>query len=144
MQVFLFILLFILGVLFWVLVAPLIIRIDTKQQVYELRLASIGHANVLFENYKIIIALQIFFIRKIIQIDIFKTAKPKKEGELKVKKKRSKSVSWKKMWLKTKRVFQSFELKKLWINIDTNNYYYNAFFIPHFLFYQSKKLSTEY
>lgn len=140
MKVLLIIGMFITGLLLWLLLAPFIITIDNKQQIYELRWLSIGHLKLNFENEQILLQFRLLFYRNIKNIDLFKLMtskqdiKPKEEK----KKKRKKPVSWEKIKHKAINLFKSFTLKKLWLNIDTDSYYYNAFLYPVFFFLKGK------
>jgi hypothetical protein len=122
------------GLLVWIVVAPIIIKINSTQQVYELHWVSIGHASVLFNTDQIIVAFQIFFFKKRIAIDLFKICTSTKESKPDRKKNKSKSYSFSKTGYKVKKVLQSFQVKKLWLNLDTDDYYYNAFLYPIFFF----------
>jgi hypothetical protein len=134
-QLVLIIFLVLLSVILWFLVAPLVITIDSIQGRYELRLVSIGFINLMIENENILLRFNILFFRKTIKIDPFKiTATKQKTIEKKKKKKRN----WMKMKDKIKRFFRSFKLEKLWLNVDTDSYYYNAFLYPVFYFIKGK------
>lgn len=135
MEVILIIFLLLISLMLWFLIAPLIITIDSNNNRYELRLVSIGFVKVLFENNQFIIHFRILFFERRMNIDPFKKskAKPKKE-----EKKKKKKISWSRMKHKMKRVFQSFEIEKCWLNLDTDNYYYNAFLYPIFFFIKGK------
>ena len=110
------------------------ITIDSIHQRYELQLVSIGFAKVRFEKDQALLKFRLFFFSKTIIFDPFKISRPKKK---KVKKKK-KSIGWTKMQHKAKGLLKSFKLEKLWLNIDTDNYYYNAFLYPIFFFIKGK------
>lgn len=102
-------------------------------------MASIGHADMLFDGSQFIIKFQIFFIKKKLAIDLFQAPiTPGKEKET-TKKKRKKSYSFSKVRRKAKRILQSFRLEKFYLNIDTDNYYYNAQLYPLLFFAKGKK-----
>ena len=139
-QVLLIIGMFITGLLLWLLLAPFTITIDNKQQLYELRWLSIGYLKLNFENEQVLLQFRLLFYRKRKSIDLFKLLTSKQDSEPKEekKKKSKKPMSWAKIKHKTSNLFKSFTLKKFWLNIDTDNYYYNAFLYPIFFFIKGK------
>ncbi|MFT5167004.1 MAG: hypothetical protein ACI8P3_002241 [Saprospiraceae bacterium] len=138
MQLILIVLLMLMALLLWFLVAPLVITIDSIQQRYELRWKSIGFVRIILVKEPILLKFRIFFFHKTINVDPFKISKAKRKIIKKVEKKKKKAVDWTKMQRKAKRVFKSFRLEKLWLNMDTDSYYYNAFLFPLFYFIKGR------
>lgn len=127
-----------LSLLLWLLIAPFVITIDTIQNQYEIQLISIGWVKLVFEKEQALLRLKIFFFKKTILLDPARLFKSKPKKKPKKRKKKKKPVRWLKMKNKFKRVIQSFQLKKFWLNIDTDNFYYNAFIYPIFFFIKGK------
>ena len=124
-----------MGVVVWFLVAPLVIVIDSIQGRYELRLVSIGFVKIMIQKEDILLRINIFFFRKTINIDPFKITGVKGKT---TKKKKKKKMNWEKMKGKMKKLFRSFKLERLWLNIDIDSCYYNAFLYPIFYFIKGK------
>jgi hypothetical protein len=122
----------ILGILAWILVIPLIITIDSRRSFFELKWVSLGKVNVLLEPERIGFSIKVLFFKKIKYLNFFKQKAKKKEVEKPVKIKNKKKLKWSKINRKAKRVFNSFELKKLVLKLDTDDDYYNAFLFPVF------------
>lgn len=136
MVILLSILTLLLTVVLWLLLAPLIISIDSQQEIIALKWKSIGGINGYIEEEHIILRYNVLFYKKETKINwirlldnqLSKKDKPKKSKQKK-KNKKKKPIDWRK---KISRVLSSFELKKCWINLDTNNYCFNAYLFPIF------------
>lgn len=113
------------GASVYLLYGPLIIEADSRQEYYGIRLLGIGGANLIMEESKIGIRLNILGINK----NIFPG--DKKERVQKQKKEaKPRQFSVKKALPKVTAVIRSFEVKYFYMNIDTGNYVMNAFFYP--------------
>ncbi len=135
----LYILLLLIGLLIWVLLIPIVINIDSRRGIYELQLKSIGRARVSFKEDQFEIEFKNRLLRRTWKIDPFKPSKKKKKKKDSPAKKRTKKVySFSKIQHKAKRIVKSFQLKKLWLNIDTSDYYYNGLLYPIFYFIKGK------
>ncbi len=116
----------------------LVIRVDSNQNIYELRWVSIGYAKLLFKHEQAFVKFRILFFTHTKSIDLPELFRSKAEKKPKTKKKSKKSYSWKTIRHKTTKLFKSFKLEKFWLNIDTDNYYLNAFLYPVFHFLRGK------
>ncbi len=136
MLILLIIILLVVGLIGWILLAPIFFVIDTKNGIYEIRIKSIGHLDIGLEQEMLTIDVQIFFIKRKFDIDLFKISKAKKGKKGKqIKKDKSekkRSRFYNKEWNaeRIQRVLNSFQIQTFRLNIDTHNYYHNALLYP--------------
>ena len=133
MKVILIILLVIIIPILWILFTEITIIIDSRNRIYELKIWSIGKANVIIEGENIKFFVQLFFIHKQLTIDVFDyfttTSKKEKKKDKKreVEKKQSKSPF---SLNKIKQLMRTFEFRKFYLNVDLGDSYYNALMFP--------------
>jgi hypothetical protein len=110
-------------VLLW---TPLRLVIDSKRDVYQVEWQYIGSAMLIEYGNFLGVQIQILFFKKIIPIEF--SFKKKKEVETTVKKQVRKTPSvFRPNFLK---IARSFEIKRLKINWDTDDYILNAYLYP--------------
>jgi hypothetical protein len=117
--------------LLWFLFAPLIIKVNSDNQRYSLSLPGIFKVLVVPDNQLFHIRLWVLFIP--FNIKPFGRAVKKSEGKQK-KKKRSRDLSklMKARFIAIRELTRSFKLKKMWLNIDTDDFILNAQLVPVF------------
>ncbi|HYW95275.1 MAG TPA: hypothetical protein VE870_06800 [Bacteroidales bacterium] len=120
----------------WILLAPLVLFIDSGNGTYYMELVSLAKARLVFDDDLFKIRMRIFFIH--FNIDPFKPSKKKKEKEKKEKKKPAKKkksiggsmAAGKKFITEMIRSFSG----DLRADIDTGNVITNAYLVPAFVF----------
>jgi len=145
-KVLLIILLIILGLIAWILLAPIIIKIDSHGKVFEIRVVSIGRIRLLLEQELLKFKFHLFFFRRQYEINLLekifgekKEASKEKRVEKK-KEKEEKTDNWDQL-KRIKNVLQSFNIQVIRLNIDTHNYYINAFLYPVFAMLNAPKIN---
>jgi len=123
-------------ILSWILFAPIFLYINTDEKKYSAGLKGFLNFNLIPDEE------QIFFIRiKIVfySFNFFplrkKEKKPEADSKVKKPKKKKKKTGLKTILLIKNivwKTFKSFRLKKLYINLDTNDVMANAYLIPVF------------
>jgi hypothetical protein len=124
--------LFIIG---WLLLAPLYVYISTSEARYEAGMKGVVKASVSSDERGIPeISVRLLFFRFRIPVFTFKEKKIRAESKKKRRKKLRK-LAWKRIRLFAKigwRIFRSFKLRQLKLNIDTGDVIRNAYLIPVF------------
>ena len=117
--------------LLWFLFAPLIIRVDSDNQRYSLSLPGIFKALVVPDDDLFHIRLWVLFIP--IKIDPLGRSMQRVEKPGK-KKKRNRDISklMRARLLALKELIRSFRLKKLKLNLDTDDFILNSQLVPVF------------
>lgn len=128
---------FIVIMLLWVLLAPLSLRIDTYLNEYQIKWRGIGKVEVLFIPEDVVLHLRIGPYRK----DFYALHLIEKEGGKKAPKKApasEKKRGHKISFHMIRRILKSFTIKEFQLEIDTDNYVWNAWLFP--LLYAIKPL----
>jgi hypothetical protein len=135
------IILFFLAIILWILLSPMILLIDTRNSIYSFSLKTIASVRVEYDDWKLLLHLQILFYKKTLIVpDDFigndkKEKKPKKKKVKKKKEKKTKisilrAIEFGKKYLGE--LLDSFQVKELYVNFDTKNYPLNGMLIPVF------------
>ncbi len=122
-----------LFVLLWLLVMPLTLRVDTWRQDYSLRWQGVGRVALLVHDDELVVWVRIGWWQK----DFFplrpSTRKPKpiQQPKLRTKARRS----WRQLpWRKVRNILRSFRVRHFRLELDTDDYVWNAFLYPLFYF----------
>ncbi|MCB9080898.1 MAG: hypothetical protein H6555_04205 [Lewinellaceae bacterium] len=126
------VLLLILGVgLVWLLFAPWILIINSTRRQYRLTWRSVGYVEIIPEKDDLLISLWWWFghrqwslLRLLAQRP--RSAEKQPRALQKAKAKRSRWGAFRR-W---RRVLTSFQVRRWWLNIDTNDYVLNAYLFP--------------
>lgn len=120
----------------WLLFTPIFLYINTGEKEYSAGLKGILYFKFLPDDD------QIFCVRITVvfySINFYplkkKEEKPKADSKVKKTKKKKKRLGYKAIWLFLKisrKTLKSFKLKKLYLNIDTDDVITNAYLIPVF------------
>ena len=119
--------------LLWILFAPLIIRIDSDNQKYSLSLPGIFKALLVPHDELFYIRIWILFIP--FKIDPIGRTRQKGEAKFKKKKKKRNKNFSKLMRVRLmalKELVGSFRLKKMNLNLDTDDFILNSHLVPVF------------
>jgi hypothetical protein len=132
------VLLVILGFLAWLLIAPIELHIDTRNDRYWITWRSIANIRFRMIEEVVVVQLRVFFWKKdFYPLDYRKPADPNRKDQPKARKKRKKrKVNW---WRKMRRILNSFEVKVLRVNLDTDDFIWNSFLFPFFFFLNNEK-----
>ncbi len=114
-----------LALMLWLLLAPLIIRVDTARHDYSLSWRGIGRVSVVLLNDELALRVRIFFWR----MHFFPLRKPDKPDKPTSAKKRT-GIQRRFTWLKAKRLLQSFRIQRFKVELDTDDYALNAQLYP--------------
>ncbi len=124
--------LLLLGILGWLLLAPLEICINSDKNDYHLKWKGIGEARIVVLPMDLLLRLQITFWKKDWSVMEFKFKKDKKTSKKTGAKKPKKKRDPRKMFRFFKRILGSFTVEKLRVNLDTRNYILNGYLFPIF------------
>jgi hypothetical protein len=114
----------------WMLLGPLILRLNTDRNQYDLRLPGVIKASVQPSQGLAYIRGWIFFIPFRIDLSKIKSRKGKKKGEV-IKNNegnRKKRVAVRMI----RNIPGAFNVRRLWIDVDTDDFMLNAWLIPPF------------
>jgi hypothetical protein len=135
-----------LSFIFVLLWTPIRLVIDSKREVYQVEWQYIGSAMLIEYDNFLSVQIQVFFFRKIIPIGF--SFKKKKEVKPTVKKqvRKTPSVFSSRFRPKFIKILRSFEIKRLKINWDTDDYILNAYLYPitPFLRAENKSFSINF
>lgn len=133
----------VLVLILWVLFTPIVLRIDTRSNLYTLRWRGIGSLELHVIKDELLLQLRIWFWKK----DFHPFQKLLGKEKASKKKKRAKGGRGKKNWKKKFiKLLQSFQVKQFRLVLDTDNYIQNSYLFPlfHFLSRPPWQLSINY
>lgn len=129
-------LLFLLAVVLWLLLTPIVLTIDTNRSVYSLQMSRWVKLNLLSRNDLLLLIVHLPFFRKeydLIEWWMQTAQNPKKNKE---KPERRKKTETGRFGRKVRRnfvgIFRSFDISRFYLNIDSNNYFLNGMLYPWF------------
>ena len=126
--------------LFWILFAPVIIKMDSDNQKYSVTLPGIFKASVVPDDQLFHIRLWVLFIP--FRIKPFGRAVQKTEGKQKKKKSgRDLSKVMKARFIALRELVYSFRLEKFWLNLDTDDFILNSQLVPVFTTINSRNVN---
>lgn len=121
---------FFTGLILWILLVPVIIKLDTSRSLYKFILPGIVSVRAVPTADFFLIRCWVLFIP--FTIDPLRMKKPSKTKEEKVKKKKRKRSSGRKMLKKFRNVTRAIRLRRLELDIDTDDFLLNAWLVPAF------------
>ncbi len=117
--------------LLWILLGPVILTVDTSRNLYRFLLPGIVSANVTPKAGFFQIRCWVLFIPFTIDpMKMGKRSKPKQE-QVKKKKRSSRSSGWK-LLKKFRNVTRAIRLRRLELDVDTDDFPLNAWLVPAF------------
>jgi hypothetical protein len=116
--------------------APLILVVNTESGNYSMRLSGILKIRIVPDEELFHIRVRIFLVPFI--IDPFRTVQ--KEVQKEVVEKDKKKVLSSSLLKALKELIQSFRVKRLYVDLDTENYLLNAYLYPAFMFLRSDRI----
>ena len=119
----------------WILISPIRITIDSQNQIYNVNWIGIGKIGILDFTDDLILRTQLLFWKKDFHpLTMSMRKKVPKPRPIK-KSQKSSPISRRRVL----RLFRSFQLKELRLNLDTDSVIYNSYLVPLFYFLNGKK-----
>lgn len=129
----------------WLLFAPMVLKIDTQQQLYYVRWVGIGSCRVKVMQDDLVLTLQLLFWKKEMDpIEVLVQQQKAQSSKKKKKKRSSRSIKkWKRLGL---RLMKSFTVKQFRLRLDTDDYVLNSYLFPvsRFLNFGPHQVSINY
>jgi len=119
-----------IALLTWMLLGPVLLRLNTERNLYQLMLPGVIKAIVVPTQGTIYIRGWIFFIPFRTDLSKIGRGKGKKQGENKKKKKRARKKRGTIRMIRA--VPGAFRVRRLWLDLDTDDFIWNAWLIPVF------------
>ena len=138
-MIFLIISLIFILLITWILIAPLRIKIDSSNSIYEVEWKGIASAKLLPEIGNFLVQIRVLFWKK--ELSPFAPKRKKKKSPTKKKEKTKRMGFLRFSWEKLIKIIGSWNLKVCKINIDTHDVIRNSYLVPIFYFLQNKKRS---
>lgn len=114
----------------WILLGPVIMRIDTDRNQYMFSLPGVVTAGIVHEEEHIYIRGWIFFIP--VKIDPFKQRRKRKKRTKEVSKKKKSRKSRRRMARMFRKMTRAIRIKRLELDLDTDDFPLNAQLVPLF------------
>lgn len=114
----------------WLLAGPVLLRLNTELNKYQFMLPGVIKANVLPSDELFYIRGWIFFIP--FRFDLAKMNKGRAKKKGRTDKRREKTRNKKKGLRMLKSIPGAFRVKRLWLDLDTEDFLLNAWLIPAF------------
>ncbi len=131
----------ILLTLLWILLGPIIIFVNSEGNKYSVGLPGIFKASIVPNEELFIVKGSVFFVPYCFNPFGRKRKKPRKPKEKSTAKKRS--FNFKEGWGLGKNILHAFRIKKLHMDIDTNDFTLNAWLIPAFSAVNSENIRLQ-
>lgn len=127
----------------WLLLTPITLKIDSLREQFMLRIWGLGKANLVITEEAFLIRVTLAWWSKNFQVFPSKKKKPEEKKPAKTKRKKKK-MKW--SWRKMIRLLKTFKVKKLRLDLDTDNYILNAYLFPvfHFLRRPNQSVSINF
>ncbi|MBX2876073.1 MAG: hypothetical protein KTR30_28385 [Saprospiraceae bacterium] len=128
--------LFVLAPIVWILFSPIVLRIDTRKDLYWLRWRGIALFQLKWLDDDLVLHLRVWFWKKDFHLldsllEPRTSSAKKKASKRKPKRKRN----WKRLGT---RLLQSFTVKQFDLKLDTDDYVLNSYLYPIFSLLNSK------
>ncbi len=126
----------------WLLVAPIVLKIDTQQDIGYLKWKGIAGLRLLILADDIVLRVQVFFWKK----DFYPLSYSPKSGNTKQESKPVKKKKTLVSWRKGKRLLQSFTVRTFQLDLDTDDFVQNSYLFPvfYFLSHEGRQLRINY
>lgn len=127
----------ILLIILWIIFAPMILSVNTDTGDYSLRIPGIFKVRLITDEDLFYIRARMFFIP--FRIDPFRIVQPQIKIKQEVERQAGQVIlSYRLRALRE--LLSSFRLKYLYLDIDTNDVFLNAYLYPVFLFLRSDRI----
>ena len=125
----------------WILLGPVIIFVNTEKNKYSVGLPGIFKASIVPNEELFIVKGSVFFVPYHFNPFDRKRKKPRKPKEKSSAKKRS--INLKGGWKLGRNVMHAFRIRKLYMDIDTDDFTLNAWLIPAFSAVNSENIRLQ-
>lgn len=122
-------------VLGWLLMAPIVLKIDTQEELCYLKWKGIAGVQLLVLADEVVLKIQVFFWKKNIYPLSRSPKSPSAKHSLKPKKKKKRQLPWR----KGKKLLQSFTVQTFQLDLDTDDFVQNSYLFPIFYFLSNKR-----
>lgn len=119
----------------WLLVAPIVLKIDTQQEIGYVKWKGIAGVRLLILADDIVLRVQVFFWKK----NFYPLSRSPKSENTKQKSKRVKKKKTPLSWRKGKKLLQSFTVETLQLDLDTDDFVQNSYLYPIFYFLSNER-----
>ncbi len=140
----LIILLVLLGIVLWLLLAPITVNVNTWNNDFSINWTGIARASLGLKERELLIRLRVFFWRR----DFFPLrASPKKPGRKKPKPKKGGRSRWRPFSMKrARKLMEAVHVRQFRFELDTGDYVSNAYLYPmaYFLSSPTRQLSVNF
>ena len=114
----------------WLLLGPVILRLNSDRNQYQLMLPGVIKASVVPSQDLIHIKGWIFFIPFRLDLSKLNKGKGKKTGDEKKKRKKSRKRTGSLGMIRS--IPDAFQIRRLWLDLDTDDFMLNVWLIPSF------------
>jgi len=133
-------LLLLLVFIIWMLVTPMIFRIDTESGVMSFKIWGLGQASLIWIEREPVLVLHIFWWKKRLYPYTWKKKTEQEEKPSKEKKRKKRSGYF--TFRRARKLLKSFRVKEFRLNLDTEDVILNAYLFPFFYFLNRKNIHT--
>jgi hypothetical protein len=121
---------FFIAILTWIVLGPVILKLNTDRNQYQLMLPGVIKARVLTSQDLIHIRGWIFFVPFRLDLSKLNKGRGKKRGEKDKKKKKTRKRSGSLRMIRS--IPGAFQIRRLWLDLDTDDFMLNVWLIPSF------------
>jgi hypothetical protein len=114
----------------WILLGPVILRLNSDRNQYQLMLPGIIKASVVPSQDLIHIKGWIFFVPFRLDLSKLKRGRGKKRGEKEEKRRKTRKRSGSLRMIRS--IPGAFQIRRLWLDLDTDDFMLNVWLIPSF------------
>ena len=114
----------------WLLLGPVILRLNSDRNQYQLMLPGVIKASVVPSQDLIHIKGWIFFVPFRLDLSKLKKGKGRRKGEEKKKRKKTRKRSGSLRMIRS--IPDAFQIRRLWLDLDTDDFMLNVWLIPSF------------
>ncbi len=114
----------------WILLGPVILRLNSDRNQYQLMLPGVIKASVVPSQDLIHIRGWIFFVPFRLDLSKLKKGKGRRKGEEKKKRKKTRKRSGSLRMIRS--IPDAFQIRRLWLDLDTDDFMLNVWLIPSF------------
>lgn len=138
---------FFIGLILWLLLAPIRLILDSNNEVYYLQWYGIAKAGLVMLPDDLVIRLRVFFWKKQFSVFEIKPSGKKKKSIENIPKKKSKQKTNFKTWKRRGiTILKSFKVKIFRLNLDTDDFVHNSYLFPifHLLNAENRRFQINY
>ncbi len=119
------------GFLIWLFLTPLVLVVDTTKNQYLITWKGVASARLMGFDGRWKVSVKVFFWKRNFYFPFKKSDKLEKKNK---KRKKQKKVNFKRWRHKGWQILKSFEVKRFYLNLDTDDFVKNSQLFPLFYF----------